>query len=108
MDITLLESGTKLTVETKNSIYQITVLGGSNIKIMGGMNKDGEIRYPRPTEAVFIASILESESIPNCIIKNMKLQFQIGATQFATSPVFNVEVESPDGNWTYSMGWNSI
>ena len=108
MDITLLKPGTKLTIETKNSVYQITIITGSDINIMGGMNKNGEIRYPRPVAATFIGSDSETQTIPEHIERNMKLEIAVGNTRFSTSPVLNIEIEAPDGSWYYSMDWNKI
>ena len=45
LNITMLKPGTKLTIETKNSVYNIVIIKEREITLMGGMKQDGEIRY---------------------------------------------------------------
>jgi hypothetical protein len=107
LDISLLNRGTKLSIETKNSIYDFVIIEGCNITIMGGMNADGEIRYPSPASAIFMGSTWGGSIIKaNWIGEDMYMKVKVGLNIFSTSVVKNVEIESANGEWFYSMDWN--
>ena len=107
--VSLLESGTKLSVETKNSIYQILMVGRKEIKIAGGMTPDGEMRYESPIEAVFVGSTYDgSTTIPDWIGRNMKMQIATNSGLLTTSVVFNVEIDGPNKRWSYGMEWKRL
>lgn len=103
MNISLLKPGTRLTLETKNSVYLIKIVDGKKIRFMGGMNTNGEIRYPVLVDAIFAGS--ESDPDSDLIEKNQKVQIIIGNTKFATSMVRKIDIEAPDGSWNYSLDW---
>lgn len=107
LNVTGLEKGTKLNVETNNSIYRIVVVDGREITIMGGMTKDGEIRFPKPIPAMFIGSTWGGSMMKiDWIGQDMNMEIIIGQEVLYTSRVKNVEIESPDNKWSYSMDWN--
>jgi len=108
LNVTVLEKGTKLTVETNNSIYQIVVVEGREITLMGGMTKEGDIRFPKPIRAMFIGSTWGGSIMkPDWIGQDMRMEIIIDpANVLNTSFVKNIEIESPDGKWSYSMDWN--
>jgi hypothetical protein len=107
----VLDKGTKLTVETNNSIYQIVVVDGREITIMGGMTQEGDIRFPKPIRAMFIGSTWGGAMMkPDWIGQDMRMEIIIDSGDDAnvlnTSGVKNIEIESPNGKWSYSMDWN--
>jgi hypothetical protein len=110
LNVTLLESGTKIVIETINSIYQLIVVDGREITIMGGMTKSGEIRFPKPISATFIGSSWGGSLLkPDWIGHDMSIEVLIpseGNQVLTSSNVQNVEIEAPDGRWNYSMDWN--
>lgn len=109
LNISSLEKGTKLNVETTNSIYRIEIVEGNQITIMGGMTKDGEIRFPTPVSAKFIGSTWGGSMIKlDWIGEYMKMEIFLDEFKLlmTTSFVQNVEIEGPFGEWNYSMDWN--
>lgn len=111
LNLTLLEVGTKLTVETKNSIYEFKIVEGREVTIMGGMTRDGEIRFPRPEPAIFVGSTWGGSMLkPDWLGEDMSMEIvlpnEVEERQvLTTSRVRNVEVEAPDAAWSYSMDW---
>ena len=112
-NITLLESGTKIIVETINSVYEFVVIEGREVTIMGGINSKGKIRYKKPIPAILIGSTCD-----DCFIKqdwignNMSIQCSLqekGSTKLiSTSVVRNAKIVAPNLEWSYSMDWNEI
>ena len=106
INISLLESGTKLTIETKNSVYKIEIIDKAEITIMGGMDKNGDIRFPQPEEVFFNGSTFGGSMIkPNWIGQGMNMEIQFEHMVFVSSPVKEIEIEAPDGSWQYAMNW---
>ena len=108
LNVTVLEKGTKLTVETNNSIYQIVVVDGRQITLMGGMTIKGDIRFPKPITVMFVGSTWGGSMIkPDWIGQDMGMEIIIDSDSVLhTSFVKNIEIESPSGKWSYSMDWN--
>ena len=110
-NITLLESGTKIIVETINSVYEFVIIEGREVTIMGGVNSKGKIRYKKPISAILIGSTYD-----DCFIKqdwignNMSIQCSLqeqGSTKLiSTSIVKNAKIVAPNLKWSYSMDWN--
>lgn len=105
LNVSLLEPGTKLTIETKHSVYQLLVVEGKEITVMGGMKRDGEIRFPQPIKAIFVGSRGDDMRV-DWIGNGMRMELVYEDRYFISSPIKNVEIEAPDGRWSYSMDWN--
>jgi hypothetical protein len=109
-DIRAFDPGTKINVETCNSVYQIEIVYKSEITIMGGMKSDGEIRFPSPTPAAFVGCtwpgvhLLKSYWIGEQMMMEVFLE---DGGLIRTSPIVNVEVEAKDESWSYSLDWNN-
>jgi len=106
-NVTLLESGTKITVETSNSIYHLVVVEGREITILGGMKSTGEIRYPKPVPAIFIGSTWGGTMMKvDWIGEDMRMEIIVGGNVLTTSCVKNAEIEHSNNECSYSMDWN--
>ena len=106
-NVTLLESGTKITVETSNSIYHLVVVEGREITILGGMKSTGEIRYPKPVPAIFIGSTWGGTMMRvDWIGEDMRREIIVGGNVLTTSCVKNAEIEHSNNECSYSMDWN--
>jgi hypothetical protein len=114
-DISNVDPGTILQIETRNSIYKIEFIKGKVVQITGGMKSNGEDRFSVPKEAVIVGSTSPPDASDcyigmNKIIAGQKLLVQCveGENMFMlrTSPVKNVKIESSDGELIYDMDWN--
>lgn len=105
IDVSKLEEGTKVIVETKKSIYEITIVKDSQIKIIGGILPNGEFRFPTPVDAIFAGSSKGLIVKQGWIGKGMKLEIIIDDKALVTSAVKTAEIEAADGRWKYSMDW---
>lgn len=99
---------TRLTVETRNSIYQIVLIENDDVTIMGGWLPNGEIRYPIPVQATFIGSLDGNQLRLGEISYNSQIQMLIDKNLFRTSTIRNVEVEAPNSSWSYRMDWGKM
>jgi hypothetical protein len=111
LDLRKIPPNTILSVETNNSVYMIKKIKDREIEITGGMQKDGEDRFPAPTQAFLVGSTFGGSMIKlDWLGHDMNMEVHIlkedGASIFLTSCIRNVTVESPDGSWSYSMDWN--
>ena len=111
LDISNLELGTILEIETRNSIYKFKVIEGRRGEIVGGMRRDGEDRFSIPTLATIIGSVRHEKSMPDAIVRDMQLVIVFPFKEhlsgiITTSLVQNLKVEAPDGSWSYDMKWN--
>jgi len=109
-DIRVLDPGTKINVETCNSVYQIVIVYKSEITIMGGMKEDGELRFPSPIPAAFVGSGWPGFHLlkPFWIGEKMQMEFFLdGGGVIRTSPIVNAEIEAEDESWSYSLDWNN-
>lgn len=107
LNVTLLEPGTKLTVETKNSIYSMEVIEGRKVKLSGGMDEKGNILFPEQIPAILVGSTWGGASLKiDWIGQDMFMEIMFDQDVLTTSIVRNVEIEAPDGKWFYSMDWN--
>ena len=111
VNVSALKKGTVLIVETRHSIYKLEVVEGKEILLSGGMTREGEERFPIPTKAIFCGSIQRHAKVKvDWIGENLRMEIIIGenSKRILTSKVQNVTVESPNGDWSYSMDWNKI
>ena len=79
VDVSKLEVGTKLKVETYNSTYAIMILSFGKITISGGTTRTGHERYPYPMEGSIIGSAYYGRSLKlNTIEKGRCLLLDMG------------------------------
>lgn len=109
-----LEEGTKLSVETRNSIYEMVIVDNDTtdsqifIEISGGTLQDGGVRYEDPVPGFFVGSTFGGSLLKlNWLGKGMCMEFSQEDRVLTTSRIMNVEIEAPDGSWSYSLGWNN-
>lgn len=108
IDPTLLESGTKIKIETYNSTYEIMMVDLDKITIQGG-NKKGSVRFPEPVAASIVGSVphrgiglpkLNWLGKDRCLVLEM-----VTGRELHTSPVIEMTVTAPDESWEYCMEW---
>jgi hypothetical protein len=104
-----LPRGTKLLVHTRNSLYEVRVVDGQHVDVFGGTLPEGGVRFPSPTPAFVTGATQGGPMIwLGRIAKGMNLEFGLSGRRIVTtSPVQEVTVESPDGDWSYTMGWRT-
>ena len=106
IQLSAIKAGTKLNVETMNSIYEICVVNNCEITISGGMKKDGSVRFPKPLPGMIIGSTIHGEFKMGWIMHGMRLIVGIVPDgTIETSPVIEVKLEGAD--WNYSMDWRT-
>jgi hypothetical protein len=106
-DITKLETKTKVTLKTKNSQYEVTYIEGNRAFVTGGLLANGGVRFPEPTEILIIGCSWGSSMLKIGWI-GCGLRFEFSLAQggmISTSPILDVTIEDPNGNWTYPMEW---
>jgi len=98
--------GTKLSVETANSIYEITVIDGCRITIMGGVLATGGIRYPDRIEGLLNGCTFGTSLVkPKWIGEGMRMEIAHAGNQIlTTSPIKNVIIETTDGRFV-NLQW---
>jgi len=107
IDVKKLTPGTILLVETNNSYYEIEIVEGSDIKIQGGILKNGDARFETPQPAQLNGSTWGGSMLKmDWIGYLMNMEVVINNKILLTSNVKNVEITSPDENWSYSLDWN--
>lgn len=106
LNVSALEPGTKLVIETKNSFYDIKIVEAKKVTIFGG-SIGNNTRFSKPVNAIIHGSTWGSSAIMvDWIGRNMYLEFNVeGGKTYVTSSIQNITIESPDGSWNYSMGW---
>ena len=98
IDINVLPAGTKLSVETHHSIYQIEIVNGSKITILGGMLRSGEYRFPTPIPATLSGSVFPFTNMLklNWLGKDMQMEVALKEGFIRTSPIKGLEFETTD------------
>jgi hypothetical protein len=106
LNLSVLKTGTKLYVETRNSFYELRIVEGKQVEIFGGTRHDGSTRYAKPTNVIFHGSTWGGSSIKvDWLGIDMHMEFGVdGRKTLTTSGVKRIEIESPDGNWSYALG----
>ena len=94
IDVNVLPAGTKLNIETHHSVYQIEIINGKKITILGGMLLSGEYRFPTPASAVLIGSVLPDLIKLDWVVKGTQMIIDVGEGNILTSPVTNLEFEN--------------
>jgi hypothetical protein len=106
-NISILEPGTKLVIETRNSFYDVEIIEGKFATIFGGTRSNGQTRFMRPVEMIIHGSTWGGSMLKvDWIGKDMRLEFHTveDRKQYLTSSVQRVTIESPNGEWRYTMG----
>jgi len=89
--------GTRISVETKNSIYEIEILKDSLISIKGGLLKDSvDVRFPKPVEAILLK---------NWLGEGMNMQIICNSVFVITSPIKNIIINPVVGE-SINLHWN--
>jgi hypothetical protein len=110
-NINELPVGTKVSVNTKNSLYEFVVLEDRYVSIFGGSLKDGGVRFPKPTKVKILGSTYGGSMIRlDWVGEAMFIEFVIeeGPNKngtILTSSVRNALIESKNGDWFYPMDW---
>jgi hypothetical protein len=96
INICKIKSGTKLLVQTINSLYELKILEKNKITIKGG-------NYILDTCAAILKGCLSSDDklLENCIEQNKRMKIVLQGRTLLTSNVINVIVQGD--NWEYSM-----
>ena len=102
IDITTIENGTQLLIETKNAIYDVLVIDSST----GEVEISGGYKITKPTKAVLFGSSWGTKKYPKEIRKNMTVNFFYGEQKLTTAKVINVIIFEKNEGWYYDMGWN--
>lgn len=106
INVSLLESGTLLIVETQNSFYEFMIIDGKECTVFGGTRQDGSIRFSKPVRAVIYGSTWGDSMLKvDWIGGGMRLEFYTEKGRIDTSPVKNLTIEAPDKSWSYFMNW---
>jgi hypothetical protein len=106
VDLTKLQIGVKLLVETTAGIYELTVVD----PLTGGVSVKATVP-PFTAQQPFVTKLERSiwddkgnVSIPFWIGKEMRMVFvDHSGKLFATHSVMSARVESGDGSWTYEV-----
>jgi hypothetical protein len=111
LNVSMLDSGTVLILETLHSFYRIVILEGKEALVTGGMTKSGEDRFPNPTKVTIVGSWYEggSKIKVDWIGKHMNMELIYGENldnKLIASRTTNLVIEAPDSSWSYSMDWN--
>jgi hypothetical protein len=106
INVSPLESGTLLIVETQNSFYEFVIIAGKECTVFGGTRRDGLTRFPKPVKAVIHGSTWNGSILKvDWIGEGMRLEFHTEKGRINTSPVKNLTIEAPDKSWYYFMDW---
>lgn len=99
--------GTKISVETRNSIYEIEIIKDSKILIMGGVLKDSNnIRFPKPVEAILTGSTWGTSLLKrNWLGEEMRMEIFYEGVLITTSPIKNVIINPVSGR-AINLHWN--
>lgn len=96
-----LEIGTRLLVETHNSIYEIKYIGNNReVEVSGGMFGN-EVVTGHFIGSTWGTALLKMDWIG----EGMRMEMALDGRLIDTSPVKAVEIHAPDGSWSYSMDW---
>lgn len=102
IDVSKLDAGTKIWVETTAGIYKLTVTGNENGEVLVEAT-EAPFRPDRPQYAVLSRSIWDDKGkvfIPFWIGKAMRMVFDLpGSGLFATHSVAGARMEAADGSW---------
>lgn len=107
-DINALPPGTRVAVNTCNSLYELIVLGNRRVTAFGGTLPDGGVRFRKPTKLIIAGSTFGGSMLKlNWVGKDMRVEFvpeegEYAGKTFSTSPVQRVSIEGRDGDWAYT------
>jgi hypothetical protein len=96
INVTQLDTGTRIEVQTINSVYKMTLLEDGKIKVHGG------IHILEPTEARFVGSTWGTPLIKqNWIGKGMQMEITYENRKLTTGPVQKAKVMGD--LWCYEL-----
>jgi hypothetical protein len=99
IDIANLKKGDRVVVETKNSVYDMTVIEGCLVRIQGGRY------FKEPKEELFSGCTLGTKIIRlGWICPSLRMEFGTPLHHILTSPVKNAIIYGE--NWFYNLHWN--
>lgn len=109
-DLTKLEVGVKLYIETTAAIYLLTVMTPSEGLVMVESAQSPFVAH-RPVLCTLIRSDWDDKgqvNIPNWIGKAMRMVFRHSDGQlYSTHSVVSTRVEAADGSWHYEL-WETV
>lgn len=105
IEVGALKPGTRLRVETMNSVYNILVQDGLHITITGGSLREGGTRFPEPVKGEIIGALLQTRLKYGKIVRGMRLAMELESGGIETSIITEVKIDGPDDAWHYSMEW---
>lgn len=105
LNVSVLKPGTRLLVETRNSFYEMEVVRGKEVTLSGGTRVDGTTRYPKPVKVIFSGCTYGGTAIRvDWLGIDMHMEFYVGKGRIlTTSGVKRINIEAPDGAWSYSL-----
>lgn len=95
IEVGALKPGTRIRLETMNSVYEVLVLNGSDVFVSGGSMRDGNIRFPKPISGQIIGSMFNHQLRYGKIIYGMRLAMDLESGGIETSPITGVKLETP-------------
>tara|TARA_R100000008_G_scaffold23676_1_gene12725 strand:- start:984 stop:1313 length:330 start_codon:yes stop_codon:yes gene_type:complete len=103
VDISTIESGVQLLIETKNAIYDIEIVDGATGEVM----LTGGYKVASPTKAILSGASWQNRKYEHQIRKGMTIDFFYnGDERLTTARVSNVVLFGPNESWYYDMEWN--
>lgn len=91
-------AGTLISVETKNSIYQIEILTETKVLVTGGILKDGNVRFSNPTEVILTGCTWGTSFLKkNWLGEGMQMELFYNGSSITTSPIKNVIINHING-----------
>ncbi len=106
LNLSLLKAGTKLTVHTRKSTYDLMIVEGKLVTVFGGTLPTGLLRFPVAREMIVSGSSLGGSSIRvDWVGVGLKMEIINPTTKesYVSSTVRAIVVEAPDGSWNYRL-----
>lgn len=108
IDLTYLQVGTKLYIETTTAVYCLTVMCSDHGLVTVESSRK-PFKAGKPELAVLVRSDWDDKgqvTIPHWIGRAMRMVFNVDGVLYATGSVETAMVESADGSWKYEL-WES-
>ena len=106
LNISILDKGTKIEVQTSRSLYEIKILDGKLVEIFGGTLQGG-VRFPKGTQAILHGCTWGTPFLAvDWLGIGMRLEMHLEQDpreMISTSMIQKIDVEAPDGSWSYSL-----
>lgn len=107
VDVSRLEVGTRLKVETHNSTYHIEILEYGKATVSGGLKSNGDLRFPNSEGCSIVGCCNYKGTLRlDWLGKNKCLLLDMDeGKNLQTSPMCELTVTAPDDSWTYCFDW---